>query len=181
MNTKMVLAGTLLFSFAQAVMAAPGVGMRLVGAQPMTLTLAQAAAAEKTTAHGIVSTDKKTLTFHQRLVRLVVRSGPANDMLSYRIDGLRNPTLIVPAGATLKTLFINTDDDMTHNLRLTVQKMPFKGTMKSVGTGELPHVSGTAFHAEELTFRLPKAGTYIYLCTIPGHAPRGMFGTLIVR
>ena len=155
--------------------------LTLTAARPLTLTAAQAAAAEKTATHGTVSADKKTLTFHQRLVRLVIRSGPANDMLSYRIGGLRNPALVVPAGATLKMLFVNMDDDMTHNLRLTVQNMPFKGTLKSAGTADLPHKSRAGAHAEVLILRLPIAGTYTYLCTVPGHAPGGMFGTLIVR
>ena len=181
MKTKIILASMLCSSFAQVVLAAPLVGMTLVGTPSMTLTSAQAAAAEKTATHGIVSADQKTLTYHQRLVRLVVRSGPANDMLSYRIEGLRNPTLVVPAGTTLKALFINMDDDMMHNLRLKVQKMPLKGTMESAGTTDLPHKSSAGVHAQELTLRMPMSGTYTYLCTVPGHAPGGMFGKLIVR
>ena len=181
MKTKIILATMLCSSFAQAVFAGPRVGMTLVGTPSMTLTSAQAAAAEKTATHGIVSADQKTLTYHQRLVRLVVRSGPANDMLSYRIEGLRNPTLVVPAGTTLKALFINMDDDMMHNLRLRVQKTPLKGTMKSAGTTNLPHKSVNLTYAEVLTVHLPMAGMYMYLCTVPGHAPGGMFGTLIVR
>ena len=181
MKTKIILATMLCSSFAQAVFAGPRVGMTLVGTPSMTLTSAQAAAAEKTATHGIVSADQKMLTYHQRLVRIVIRSGPANDMLSYRIEGLRNPTLMIPVGTTLKMLFINTDDDMTHNLRLTVEKIPFKGTLKSVGTANLPHKSSAGVHAQELTLRMPMAGTYTYLCTVPGHAPGGMFGTLIVR
>ena len=59
--------------------------------------------------------------------------------------------------------------------------MPLKVTLKSVGTTNLPHKSVTLTHAEVLTVRLPMAGMYMYLCTVPGHAPGGMFGTLIVR
>ena len=153
-----------------------------LGAQPKTLSAPQVAAADQTATRGAVSADRKTLTFRQKTVRLVARSGPASDMLSYRIAGLRNPTLIVSAGATLKTLFINTDDDMTHNLRFTVQGPSFKGAVKSVGTANLPHKSGTTYHAEDVILRVPAhAGTYTYFCTVPGHAPGGMYGTLIVR
>ncbi len=162
--------------------AAPNAALTLAGAQLKTLSVSQAASADSTETRGVVSADKKSLTFRQKTVRLVVYSGPTNDMLSYRIAGLRNPTLVVPAGATLKALFINTDDDMMHNLRFTVQKPPFKGPVKSAGTANLPHKSETAYHAEDLTMRLPtRAGTYTYLCTVPGHAPGGMYGTLIVR
>lgn len=153
-----------------------------LAAQPKTLSAPQMAAADQTATQGVASADRKTLTFRQKTVRLVVRSGPANDMLSYRIAGLRNPTLIVPVGATLKALFINTDDDMTHNLRFTVQGPSFKGAVKSVGTANLPHRSGTTYRAEEVTLRLPiHAGTFTYFCTVPGHAPGGMYGTLIAR
>jgi rusticyanin len=162
--------------------AAPSTGFKVAGVQSKSLSVAAAAAVDKTETPGLVSADRKTLTFRQKTVRLVVHSGPASDMLSYRIAGLRNPTLIVSAGTTLKALFINMDDDMTHNLRFTVQKPPFNGSVKSAGTANLSHKSMTAYHAEDLTMRMPThAGTYTYLCTIPGHAPGGMYGTLIVR
>jgi rusticyanin len=154
----------------------------LVTATPKTLTPAALTAAQQTATHGQASADKKALTFRQKIVRLMIVSGPASDMLSYRIDGLRNPKLIVPRGATLHALFVNTDDDMLHNLRFTLQGPPFKGTVKAVGTANLPHKSEEAYHAEDLTLRMPThAGTYTYLCTVPGHAPGGMYGTLIVR
>ena len=159
--------------------AAPSAGVTLMGAQAKTLSVAQAAALDKTATPGMVSADKKTLTFRQKTVRIVAHSGPASDMLSYRIDGLKNPTLVVPAGATVRALFINTDDDMTHNLRFGLQHT---GPGPSVGTPNLPHKTATAFHAADMTLRVPaRPGTYYYYCTIPGHAPGGMFGTLIVR
>ncbi len=181
-RVMLMLAGIGIGGLVAESQAAPSAGITLAGAQPKTLSMSQAAAADKTATSGLVSADKKTLTFRQKTVRLVAHSGPANDMLSYRIAGLRNPTLIVPAGATLKALFINTDDDMMHNLRFTVQKPPFKGPVKSAGTTNLPHKSETAYHAEDVTMRVPtRVGTYTYLCTVPGHAAGGMYGTLIVR
>ena len=89
-----------------------------------------------------MTADKKTLTFRQKTVRLVVHSGPANDMLSYRIAGLRNPTIVVPTGAMIKALYINTDDDMTHNLRFGMQHV---ASAPSVGTPGLAHKTATAF------------------------------------
>lgn len=175
----MVLAGFAVLGGGLPIQAAPGAGVTLAGAQTKTLSVAQAAALDKTATPGAVSADKKTLTFHQKTVRIVVHSGPAKDMLSYRIEGLKNPTLVVPTNATVKVLFINTDDDMTHNLRFGVQHT---GPGPSVGTPNLPHKTATAFHAADVTLRVPaKPGTYYYFCTIPGHAPGGMFGTLIVH
>lgn len=181
-RVMLMLAGIGIGGMVAESQAAPTGGITLAGAQMKTLSASQVAAADKTATSGLVSAGKKTLTFRQKTVRLVVDSGPANDMLSYRIAGLRNPTLIVPAGATIKALFVNTDDDMMHNLRFTVQKPPFKGPVKSAGTANLPYKSETAYHAEDLTMRVPtRAGTYTYLCTVPSHAAGGMYGTLIVR
>ena len=172
-------AGMISLSAAIMAQAAPSAGVTLVGAQTKTLSAAQAAALDKTATPGRVSADKKTLTFRQKTVRIVAHSGPASDMLSYRIEGLKNPTLVVPAGATVKALFINTDDDMTHNLRFGLQHT---GSGLSVGTPNLPHKTATDFHASDVALRVPaRPGTYYYYCTIPGHAPGGMFGTLIVR
>lgn len=164
---------------ALAAPSAPSVGVTLVRNQPETFTIPQAAAADKAATHAAVSADKKTLTFRQKMVHLVVRSGPSNDMLSYRIAGLRNPTLVVPAGATLQALFLNTDDDMTHNLRFGAQHA---APAPSVGTPGLAHKTQAAFHAADVTLRVPpKPGTYYYFCTVPGHAQGGMWGTLRVR
>src|SRR6476660_7688507 len=61
--------------------------------------------------------DKSTITFTEKEIRLVINTGPEDDMLSYRILGVRNPTLIVPSGATLRILFVNSDEDMSHDVR----------------------------------------------------------------
>jgi azurin len=36
-------------------------------------------------------------------------------------------------------------------------------------------------HAETITFSAPAAGTYTYICTVPGHLELGMKGILIVK
>ena len=95
-------------------------------------------------------------------------------MLSYRIAGLRNPTLVVPAGATLKALFLNTDDDMTHNLRFGAQHT---ASAPSVGTPGLAHKTQAAFHAADATLRVPpKPGTYYYFLHRPRTRPRRHVG-----
>ena len=151
-----------------------------------TLTPAALAAAEKIPTAGTVSPDGKTLTFTQKTVRLVAVTGPENDMLSYRMDGLRNPTLVVPKGAVLTVLFVNTDDDMAHNIRfgppLTAYPTVMEAYVKaSAGTPELAPRS-SLLHADELILRVPDApGVYAYLCTVRGHAQGGMAGKLVVQ
>jgi len=177
--TKIALAGIVTLGWALPMQAASNAGITLLGSQPKTLSVAQAAILDKTATPGAVSADKKMLTLRQKTVRLVIHSGPASDMLSYRIEGLKNPTLVVPTGATVKALFINTDDDMAHNLRFGVQHT---GPGPSVGTPDLLHKTTAAFHAADVTLRVPaRPGTYYYYCTVPGHAQGGMYGTLIVR
>lgn len=164
---------------------AASVTFTVAGVTPRTITAGAEAAASRAATRGTVSLDRKTLTFRRKTVRLVVTSGPDKDMLSYRIAGLRNPTLVVPVGATLKALFINTDEDMAHNLRFSAQRAPFRKAPPegaTVGTADLPHRTKTALHAEDVTLHVPaRPGAYTYLCTVPGHAQGGMYGTLIVR
>lgn len=154
---------------------------------PKTVTSIGLAAAQRTETPSQASPNGKTLMFRQKIVRLVAVTGPENDMLSYRIDGKRNPTLVVFPSATIKMLFVNTDDDMKHNVRLGAALKTYPSVMTSylktsVGTSELPHKSGTAFYGEELTLHAPASpSTFVYLCTVRGHAQGGMVGKIIVR
>lgn len=167
--------------------AAAGSPFTLIAGTPKTLTPAALTAARKTETKSYVSADKKTLTFRQKSVRLVAMTGPDTDMLSYRIGGLRNPTLVVPHGAVIKLLFVNTDEDMFHNIRFGVARETYPNGMTpslntSVGTPELPHKSEIALHGEEMTLRTPLVpGLYNYFCTVRGHAQGGMVGKVIVK
>ena len=128
---------------------------------------------------------KTALMFSQKQVWIMVKSGPSNDMLSYRIDGIRNPKLLVRPGAILHILFVNADDDMKHDLRVA----PYKPGMNvhvpptlGVGTKELPPHGNKVFYAEWITLKMPKTkGEFEYLCTVKGHAPGGMFGYISVK
>ena len=71
----------------------------LVSSEKKTVKEADLATLEKGQTMGKKS--KTTLTFTDNNIRLVVITGPEDDMLSYRIQGIRNPTLVVPPGATL--------------------------------------------------------------------------------
>jgi len=168
-------------------LAAASRSFTLLRSVPETLTPAALSAAEKVQTPGAVSPDGKTLTFTQPNVRLMAETGPEKDMLSYRIGGLRNPTFVVPKGAVLTVLFVNTDDDMAHNIRFGPAPAAYPNMMaafekSSVGTPELAHKPEAVLHAEELTFRAPAApGAYAYFCTVRGHAQGGMTGKIVVR
>lgn len=154
-------------------------------AHPETLSIAGLAAAEKSRSWGSASADHKTLRFGGKTIRLVVRTGPANDMLSFRIAGIRNPTLLVSRGSYLKVLFANTDDDMDHDIRFGPSRAKFAGTpgvKGTVGSATLAHRSPKVFHADEMVIRAPAhPGTYAYYCSMRGHASGGMWGRIIVK
>ncbi len=118
-------------------------------------------------------------------MRLVVQTGPSNDMMSYRIAGLKNPKLTVPKGATLHILFVNSDDDMLHCVRFTTKQAPFEAKPNpkdSVGGANLPPVKGGKYSTEDFVVKVPsQAGTYSYICIVSGHAAAGMYGVLVVR
>ncbi len=160
-------------------------GFTVSGAKKLTVSASSLASAKKKATAGSISSDKKSITFSGASVQLVVETGPKNDMMSYRIQGLRNPSLVVKAGATLHILFVNTDDDMLHSLRFTSKVAPFDakiGTKGSVGSADLKPMSGKSMYGQEFTLKVPSTkGSYSYICTTAGHAAAGMFGTMTVR
>lgn len=173
-----------LLSSAAAVSASPFTANAGV---PKVVTSSGLTAAEETETPGQSSPNGKTLTLQGKSIRLVAITGPENDMLSYRIGGRRSPTLVVSRGATIKLLFVNTDDDMAHNIRFGPALKAYPNVMASylktsAGTLELAHKSGTTYSADELTLHLPATpGAYVYLCTVRGHAQGGMVGKIVVQ
>lgn len=132
---------------------------------------------------GILSDDKKSLSYSAATIRLVVRTGPEDDMLSYRIQGVRNPTLVVPKGAVLRVLFVNTDEDMPHDIHFGAIKPPFPiapGMEGAVGSAKLPPLAKGKYAADELSIQAASVGSFTYYCSVRGHAKGGMFGTIAV-
>ncbi|MGQ4582275.1 copper-containing nitrite reductase [Lysobacter sp. F60174L2] len=82
------------------------------------------------------------------------------------IKGQVAPDLKVPEGAVVAITIINGDGAM-HDVAV-----PEFGAQSDQLVGE-----GAA---TTIVFRATKAGTFEYLCTIPGHKAAGMFGKLIV-
>src|SRR6185503_17709393 len=97
-----------------SVSASAHTAFRLVSIEKKTLSEADVNKLQKERIIGKV--DKSTITYNAAEVRLVVLTGPEEDMLSYWIQGIRNPNLVVPAGATLRILLVNVDSDMRHDI-----------------------------------------------------------------
>lgn len=154
----------------------------LISSTKKTIKLDDLIAAEKERTLG--KKDGTNLTFTEQEIRLVIKTGPADDMLSYRILGIRNPSLIVPSGATLKILFVNSDEDMTHDVRFGHIEGDWADApeiAETTGSNHLEHTSedGT-MQAEEIIIKAGEDGAYKYFCSVRGHAKGGMWGNILV-
>jgi hypothetical protein len=152
----------------------------LVSSEKKTIREADVAALEKGQTAG--KKDKTTLTFTQNAVRLVVVTGPEDDMLSYRIQGMRNPTLVVPSGATLKVLFINADGDMRHDIRFghVAAFVANPDITETAGANKLAPAADGVMQAEDFVIRANEDGAYKYFCSVGSHAKGGMWGNIAV-
>jgi plastocyanin len=154
----------------------------LAGSEKKTLKYAELAKLKNEQTQG--KKEKDFLTFTAAEIRLVVTTGPEDDMLSYRIFGMRNPTLIVPSGATLKILFVNTDLDMKHDLLFGDLTSPFELTpdvKETAGSARVvPQAEDETLSAEEITIKANENGQFTYFCSVRGHARGGMWGNIAV-
>ncbi len=115
---------------------------------------------------------------------VIVVPQPEFPFPKFKIDHLRNPTLVLPAGATIKFTFINRIKNFSHSFQITRAKPPFPmfPKIKPVLAGtELSPAARTGKDAYANFTWHPSAGHYYYLCVIPGHAKMGMFGSIVVQ
>ncbi len=169
-------------SQAESAQTATSAPFKMVSGQKKTLTRQELASLEKGATTG--ARDGNKLVFKDQNVRLVVHTGPEDDMLSYRFQDSRNPTVVVPANATINILFVNSDDDMSHDIRFGTKPSEFAvaaDTAGTVGTTKLAHAAeDESLMAEEVVIKAPGSGEFVYFCSVRGHANGGMWGNLVV-
>lgn len=157
-------------------------GFTLVASKKEAIKLDDLTKAEA--ARTIGKKENANLTFTEKDIRLVVLTGPEDDMLSFRIQGMRNPTLVVPTGARLTILFVNSDEDMRHDIRFGTVAGDFPiapDTTGTAGTNRLePRSDDEVMQAEEVVIKSDADGVYKYFCSVRGHAKGGMWGTIAV-
>jgi rusticyanin len=144
-----------------------------------------AALANQTPAGARINRAARTITFTTSGVRLVVVASPASGPdETFRIGGMVNPTVTVPAGAKVSIQVINADPDTAHGLVITASDgrsspMPMM-TSRPAFTGSalwfLGNPTTAGMHTGTITF----TATYHYLCPVPGHAQKGMTGTFTI-
>ena len=131
----------------------------------------------------------RTITFTAASVHLVaVASPPGGPDETFRIVGMVNPAVVVPAGAKVSIEVVNADPDTAHGLVITASDgrsswMPMM-TDRPAFTGAalwfLGNPTAAGMHVGTPTFTAATPGTYHYLCPVPGHAQKGMTGTFTV-
>lgn len=134
-------------------------------------------------AHADASADR--ITFTATTATLAVEAAPAtNPDMTFRVAGLVNPTIVVPTGAQVDIEFINADSDEAHAFEITSDAAPYAFRpgvpLEFAGSaaGPIGDPTSVGHGARDLTFQ---AGTYHYLCPMPGHAEMGMTGVFVVR
>jgi rusticyanin len=130
-----------------------------------------------------------TVTFATVSVRLAAVASPAGGPdVTFRIAGLVNPAITVPAGAKVSIQVINADPDTAHGLVITASAdtsspMPMmtgRPAFADAAVWFLGNPTTAGMHTATLIFTATAPGAYQYLCPVPGHAQKGMTGTFTV-
>ena len=174
---------TVFIGLACAVSAMAHQAFTLVSSEKLNVTEAQLAEIQRNATQG--TKNGTNLTFSTSEIKLVVITGPEDDMLSYRIQGMRNPTIVTPPDASLAVWFVNLDGDMPHDLIFAHYPTDFAvapDTRNTVGTSRLaPHDDEKApMKGEKIVIRSNEDGAYKYFCSVRGHAKGGMWGNILV-
>jgi rusticyanin len=165
------------------------VGTALADKAPQTVSVAQARTlGDRVPAGASVDKASNMVVFTGRSVSFtVVAVPPGGPDMTFRVAGLTNPAIVVPSGARVTVEFINGDTDEAHGWLVTSEQPPF-----SFGQSKVPSIIGafagligdptaSGDGASTITFQPGLAGTYQYICPMPGHAQMGMHGAFIVR
>ena len=87
--------------------------------------------------------------------------------------------LAVPAGAEVTLNFTN-EGSLEHNWVLVHETAELATTTAADAINEAASEILAGGKSTTLTFTAPTAGSYQYICTVPGHALAGMVGKLTV-
>jgi rusticyanin len=155
------------------------------------VSAAQAAAlGSQAPAGARVSKASNTVTFTTATARLAIVASPSGGPdETFRVAGLVNPAIVVPAGALVAIQLVNADSGTAHGLVITASAanaswMPMM-TARPAFPGSalwfLGSPTSAGLHEGTIAFTATTPGTYRYLCPVPGHAQKGMAGTFTVQ
>jgi rusticyanin len=164
-------------------------GTRLAGRAPQNVPAGQVKAlSQQVPAGASIDTRTDTITFYAAAVSFtVVAIAPGQPDMTFTVAGLTNPAIIVPSGARVTVRFINNDTDEAHGWLITNNKPPFEfgqpATPAIAGAfaGVIGDPTAAGDGANTISFTASDAGSYDYICPMPGHAQMGMHGSFTVR
>ncbi|MDE1871137.1 MAG: hypothetical protein KGI06_02765 [Candidatus Micrarchaeota archaeon] len=133
------------------------------------------------------SVSNNTLYFNGSDVRMVVLMGPMGknqSMYSFVIDNLTNPTLVFQKGARVTMFVVNIDTDASHSLTVVDEDPPYSYGMMpmmmySYASSMMLPPNSNEYFGQEVSFSAN--GDAYYICTVPGHAQKGMYGRIIAE
>jgi len=141
-------------------------------------------------AGAIINRKANTVTYRNQSVTLVALASPhGKPNMTWEIDGLVNPTVVVSSKAQVRVTLVNTDWGYLHGVEVTTTPPPYPFmSMMAINTDflltPLPQRTTKALPSAQYDTTSGllnlRAGTYYYLCPVPGHAQQGMHGTLRV-
>jgi rusticyanin len=136
-----------------------------------------------------VNTGSNGITFSGNSAKLVALASPAGGPdETFRIAGLVNPTITVKTGTRVSIEVVNADPDTSHGLVVTatgsasswMPMMTSPPAFSGAALWFLGNPTSAGMHVGTISFTAGTAGTYQYLCAVPGHAQKGMVGTFNV-
>lgn len=116
---------------------------------------------------------------------LVACGGSESEATTLSFDGLDTFTFIPDTASanaeSLVEVTLNNEGALEHTWALVsadtdLATVRDADALAGVTTGAVP-----PGESKTISFTAPAAGTYRYVCTIPGHAPAGMVGTMTVN
>lgn len=126
---------------------------------------------------------KKVVLLAILLVGVACSSEPAPvaDVLHVKARDLNfdQTQLSIPAGAEV-TLNLTNEGSLEHNWVLVPETAELATTTPADAINQAASAVLAGGKSTTLTFTAPAAGTYQYICTVPGHALAGMVGKLTV-
>ena len=164
-------------------------GTELKGTAPQTVSIAGTDTLGKQIPAG-ATVDKaaKTVTFTANQVSFtIVGVPPDGPDMTFQLAGLIDPAIVVPQNAQVTVQFVNGDNDQAHGWMIVNEQPPFSfyqpkaPAIPGAFSGLIGDPTSQGQGASTFTFQSGSAGTYQYICPMPGHAQMGMHGAFIIR
>lgn len=164
-------------------------GTRLAGKAPQDVPASQVKAlSEQVPAGATVDRRSARITFTGTAVSFtVVANAPGGPDMTFSVAGVPNPTIVVPRGARVTVRFVNNDATEAHGWLITHGRPPFRfgqpvmPAIADASAGVIGDPTPAGDGADTIGFTASSAGSYQYICPMPGHAQMGMHGAFIVR